>query len=83
MDELSDFLAEVLEVFASDPTAPSVLLAKLPGNGGFYVSVLRYKERLAGGKVVVSKARDADALSVAILRCREAFLSTPEYLDRE
>jgi hypothetical protein len=55
----------VCAAYPTDPSKPSVLLSCL-ADGGFYASVVRYRERFGEGKFVVCNARDASLSEVVV-----------------
>ena len=55
------------ELFSDDPSVPSVTIAWLGDEKGFYVSLVRYTEAFGQGKKVIAKERAA-SLEVCVSR---------------
>lgn len=54
---LTKFVDAVCVEYASDPTKPSVVLSRVGSGPEYYVSVTRYTDKFANGKVVVCHVR--------------------------
>lgn len=55
---MEEFLKKLTEYYATDPTAPGIIIAWLLDRKQFYCSVQRFTERFGGGKLVVTKAME-------------------------
>jgi hypothetical protein len=71
LNEILDLLAKS---FPDDPSAPSVVLAKLP-NGKFYGSLVRYEKPFGEGRQVLFK-KAADDLDTIFTLMKEVLGGT-------